>query len=122
MAKKEEEKSDISKLEEQREALKKELDDLQKQLEQTVNEVKEGVTSRADISYWIRKYPLQFLGTSFFVGLLLGIRRKSSEIQKSESSREENILWSELKKAAIRRGVQRLMDMVDQKMDEMNPK
>lgn len=123
MAKKSESEESIAKLEERRDELKKELEDLQGELEQTMDELREGMSTRLDPNYWIRKYPFQSLGLSLLTGFLLGTRSTSSNSTKSGSSRkEESILWSELKRAAIRRGVQKLVDTLDDKLEEMNKK
>ncbi len=123
MAKKSENEESIAKLEERRDDLKKELEELQGELEQTMDELRESMSTRMDPNYWIRKYPFQSLGLSVLAGLWLGIRGSSSKSLKNESSRkEESVLWSELKRAAARRGVQKLIETLDEKLEEMNKK
>lgn len=121
MAKKEEQEVSVAKLEERRETLKKELEELQGELEQTMDELRDGMTSRMDPNYWIRKYPFQSFGLSVLLGLWLGARAKATKSSNSKESRkEESILWSELKRAAVRKGVQKLIETIDEKLEEMN--
>lgn len=121
MAKKAEQEVSIAKLEERRDTLKKELEELQGELEQTMDELREGMTSRMDPNYWIRKYPFQSLGLSVLLGLWFGTRTTAKKSTNSrESRKEESVLWSELKRAAIRKGVQKLIDTIDERLEELN--
>ena len=123
MAKKTQQEDSIDKLEERRDALKKELEELQDQLEHTMDELREGMTSRMDPNFWIRKYPFPSFGLSVLLGIWVGTRTTGKKFSKEERNRkEESVLWSELKRAAIRKGVQKLVETIDEKLDEAGKK
>jgi len=117
--KKSPQKKNISEMEKRRAAIKEELEKIEAELEDSLDDIKEDVTSRLEPKYWINKYPFESLGVSVLLGFILGNmapgKRKSRE---SEHLIKDSLLWSELKRALTRKAVQRIMDMIDSRLDE----
>ncbi len=105
-----------------REALKRELDELQGQIEDSVGQLKGDVKTRLDVSYWIGKYPLGVAGLSVVAGFLLGMKWHSDGHDVRASARKEHYLLSELKRAVTRKAIQRVIDLLDEKVDQLQKK
>ena len=105
-----------------REALKKELDELQGQIEESVGQLKGDVKTRLDVSYWIEKYPFSVAGLSVVAGFLLGMKWHSNGNVESSSARKDHYLLSELKRAVTRKAIQRVIDLLDEKVDQLQKK
>ena len=105
-----------------REALQRELEELQDQIEESVGQLKGDVKTRLDISYWIEKHPLGVAGLSVVAGFLLGMKWHSDEYETSASARKDHYLLSELKRAVTRKAIQRVIDLLDEKVDQLQKK
>ncbi len=107
-----------------RETLKKELEELQDQIKESVGQIKGDVKSRVDITYWINKYPLGAAGLSVVAGFLLGMKWHSNgrDVTASTSARKDHYLLSELKRAVTRKAIQRVIDLLDEKVDQLQKK
>ncbi len=101
-----------------RDALKKELEDLHEQIGKSVGEIKEGVQTRLDLSYWTNRYPFRVAGLSIVAGFLAGMRWSSGSRDRTKSVRGESYLWSELKRVAMRKAIQKVIDLLDEKVDQ----
>ncbi|HKI47135.1 MAG TPA: hypothetical protein VKA08_17525 [Balneolales bacterium] len=105
-----------------REALKRELEELQGQIEESVGQLKGDAKTRLDISYWIDKYPLGVAGLSVVAGFLLGMKWHSDGHDIPASARKDHYLLSELKRAVTRKAIQRVIDLLDEKVDQLQKK
>jgi|GEM_PF-2244448 len=107
-----------------REALKKELEELQDQIEESVGQLKGDVKSRVDITYWIDKHPFGVAGLSIVAGFLLGMKWHSNgrEVATPVSARKDHYLLSELKRAVTKKAIQRVIDLLDEKVDQLQKK
>ena len=105
-----------------REALKKELEELQGQIEESVGQLKGNVKTRLDVSYWIEKYPLGVAGLSVVAGFLLGMKWHSDGRDVPASAIKDHYLLSELKRAVTRKAIQRVIDLLDEKVDQLQKK
>lgn len=107
-----------------REALKKELEELQDQIEESVGQLKGDVKSRVDVTYWIDKYPFGVAGLSVVAGFLLGMKWHSNGREETTpvSARKDHYLLSELKRAVTRKAIQRVIDLLDEKVDQLQKK
>lgn len=109
----------LSQIEERRAALKKELAELENELEDSIDDIKEGVTTKLDPKYWIRNYPLESFGVSTIIGFIAGnIIQNKGGSSSSERILQDSLLWSELKRALTRKTVQKIIDIIDSKVDK----
>jgi len=111
-------KTNLAQMKERRAALKKELEELQVELEDSLDDIKDDVTSRMEPKYWIQHYPLQSFGVSLLLGFLAGnVGGKKREKISRESLLKDSMLWSELKRALTRKAVQKIIAIIDSKID-----
>ena len=112
-------KKNISQMEKRRAAIKEELERIEAELEDSLDDIKEDMTSRFEPKYWINKYPFESLGASVLLGFILGnMGSGKSKSRESDHLIKDSLLWSELKRALTRKAVQRIMDMIDSKLDD----
>lgn len=104
---------DISRLEKKKAEIQKELETLQDDLGHSLDDIRTGVSSRLELAYWIKKYPLEALAAAIVGGFWLGIDPKS----KIAQSTQINVVWDELKSFLTKKAVQKLINTIDKKMD-----
>ncbi|MDZ7682065.1 MAG: hypothetical protein U5J63_10240 [Fodinibius sp.] len=80
-------KDQIDKLEQKKQELEEELQQIQGELDNSINGVRDEVSSNLDPKTLIRKYPLAAVGTSALVGFLLGHNGRGKSSKKSSSWR-----------------------------------
>jgi ElaB/YqjD/DUF883 family membrane-anchored ribosome-binding protein len=83
------EQSGVSALDERKEQLRKEIEELEAQLEASVNGVGDEVSEQFEPKKIIQKHPFKALGVSILAGFLITYRSRSAK---------SSVLWSALKK------------------------
>lgn len=106
-------KDEISKLEKKKEEIQKELETLQDDLGHSLDDIRTGVSSRLEVAYWIKKYPLESVAMAILGGFWLGIDPKSKIAQTTQI----NVIWDELKAFLTKKAVQKLINKLDEKID-----
>lgn len=99
-------KDKIDRLEEKKKELKAELQNIQHELDQSIDGVRNDVSSRLDPVEFIKKHPLEVVGASVLVGFLAG--HSAREGKRHSSSSDEGIsdtLLYELKRLATKKAI-----------------
>lgn len=111
-------------LEQKKLKLKKELEEIENALDQSIGKVKEEVSNSLNPRRIIRDYPLPALAASLALGYLLGRDRKKTVSYKEEKEKEvkKSVLANEIKYALTRKGIHLMLDFLDQKIAEMKHK
>lgn len=117
----------LSEIEKKKQELEQELAEIQSGLDKSIDDVKEGVTTNLDPKNLIRRYPLPAVGASLVLGFLLGKERKkspriASNRSRSYSSDSESRIASEIKRIVARKGMNLLLDYLDDKVSELKHK
>ena len=114
-------------------ALKKELEQIQDEIESSLSEVRHSVADRTRIRYWVDKYPLHLVGSALLTGLLLA-RRGSKRTENSSTVETQavvaepprnsftSLLMHEFKKLITQRAVRHVMQRVEDAIDERSKK
>lgn len=116
----------LSNLEKKKKELEAELANIQTDLDKSIDDVREGVSSNMDPKNIIRRYPLPMVGASVIIGFFLGKERKktsglSSNTPRGSSSTDSGIS-REIKKVLARKGLSLLLDFLDEKIAELKHK
>lgn len=112
----------LSNLEKKKKELEDELVRIQGGIDKSIDEVKEGVSTNLDPKNVIKKYPLPAVGASVLIGFLLGRDRKNSSRITSNNSGSDSGITRELKRILARKGLNLLMDYLDQQISSMREK
>ncbi len=114
----------ISKIEERKKELEEELARIQHGIDDSIDDVKTGVSSNLDPKNIIRKYPLPIVGASVIAGFLLGAESRPS--RKASKPRNRNVgdsgISSEIKRILARKGLNMLLDYLDEKVYDIKKK
>ncbi len=114
-------------------ALKKELEQIQGEIESSLSDVRHSVANRARIRYWVDKYPLHLVGSALLTGLILA-RRGSKRTENSTPDETQTIvaephrntftslLMHEFKKLVTQRAVRHVMQRVEDAIDKHSKK
>ena len=111
-------KDQIDKLEQKKQELEEELNHIQGELDNSIDEVRDEVSSNLDPKTLIRKYPLTTVGASALVGFLLGHSGRSRSSKKSSSGEFSGALLAELKRLATKKAVSFATDYVEEVLDK----
>lgn len=102
----------IKTLRERKMELEAELNAIQNGLDDSVDKVKDDVSSSLNPAEYIKRHPLPVLASSIFVGFLIG---------KGGDDDNENellsTLWYEIKRMAVRKGIGMVSDHADRFLD-----
>ena len=113
----------LSNLEKKKKELETELATIQSDLDKSIDDMKEGVSSNMDPKNIIRRYPLPMVGASILLGFFLGKERKKTPGVSSNTHRGNRISDSgisrEVKKVLARKGLSLLLDFLDDKIAEL---
>jgi len=113
----------LSNLEKKKKELETELATIQSDLDKSIDDMKEGVSSNMDPKNIIRRYPLPMVGASILLGFFLGKERKNSPEVSSNTHSGNRISDSgisrEVKKVLARKGLSLLLDFLDDKIAEL---
>lgn len=116
-------KEKLNRLEDKKRSLEQELSRIQGDLDQSIDAVKEGVSDSLDPKKIVRKHPLPVFGAAVFVGFLLGGGGNSGRGGRRGGSSDSigSVIGNELKHQLTKRALSVLMDLIDQKIDEIRP-
>lgn len=116
----------LSRLEQKKKELEQELVRIQGDIDKSLVEVKEGVSSNMDPKKIIRKHPLPIVGASVIIGFLLGKKRKDSpgisSKRRESSGGSDSPVAQELKRMLAKKGLSILMDYLDQQIATLRQK
>lgn len=116
----------LSKLEKKKKELETELANIQTDLDKSIDDVREGVSSNMDPKNFIRRYPLPMVGASVLLGFFLGKdRKRSSEMSsnyRKDSNSSDSGISREIKKVLAKKGLSLLLDFLDDKISELKHK
>lgn len=96
--------------------LERELEAIQKEIEESLSEIKNNLDSWTDARYWVHRYPVHAVGASLFIGFLLsqitGRKKKTSE-----EPGVSDIFFKELRKSASRSAANLLIKLVEDNLE-----
>lgn len=113
-------KDKIDKLEEKKQELKAELENIQNELDESFDGVRSDVSSKLDPVEFIKKHPIEVVGASILVGFLAGHSGKESA-DSHRSSTEDGIsstLLYELKRLATKKALSFASEYVEKFLTE----
>lgn len=118
--------SKLSDIEKKKQELEQELATIQNGIDQSIDDVKEGVTTNFDPKNIIKKYPIPAVGASVLIGFLLGSGRKSSTGASSKSYKSlddsGSAVSKELKRMLAKKGFSLLLDFLENKVAALKEK
>lgn len=109
----------IDELQKKKKELEQELNNIQGELDNSIDQVREDVSSNLNPKNLIRKYPLPIVGGSALLGFLLGHKNKKSV--SSENDKGSNIsgtLLYELKRLATRKAINFATNYVERILEQ----
>ncbi len=123
--------SEIKELKARKIALKQEMEQIQSEIESSLNEVRNSVADKTRLRYWVEKYPLHLLGSTLIAGFVLARKGggkgggssngNAPDVSvETESSRNSflSLFMDELKKLVTQRAVRALMQRIEDAIDE----
>lgn len=115
-------KDKADKLEQKKRELEAELNNIQHELDDSIDRVRSDVSDKLDPKSFIREHPLPVVGGAVLLGFLLGHNDRHSTSSVSSSSSTEstltNTLLYELKRLATRKALSFATDFMEKKFDE----
>ncbi len=111
-------KKELDELEKKKQELEEELRQIQDELDNSIDRVRDDVSTKLDPKAIIKKHPLPIVGTAALVGFLLGHSGGSSQKQSSTKREFSGALLSELKKLATRKAISFATDYVEDLLEE----
>jgi hypothetical protein len=108
----------VDELEKKKQELEAELNKIQGELDNSIDQVREDVSSSLNPKNIIRKHPLPIVGASTLLGFLLGHKRKSSAPTSDKGGDFSGALLSELKRLATRKAINFATDYVENILEE----
>lgn len=106
-------------LEAKKKKLEAELERIEQELDTSVDEMRTGLTDQLHPRNLIERYPLQALGSSVLLGLLLGYKGGSDHNHNGAGGRSLfSMVWREFKSTATRRAVRSFFNYLDTQLDE----
>lgn len=112
-------KDKIDRLEEKKQELKAELQSIQHELDESFDGVRDEVSSKLDPVEFIKKHPIEVVGTSILIGFLAGHSKpKSSTSGGSSEKGFSSALLYELKKLATKKAISFATDYAEKFISE----
>lgn len=108
----------VDELEKKKQELEEELNKIQGELDNSIDQVREDVSSSLSPKNIIRNHPLPIVGASALLGFLLGHKRKSSTVSSEKGGDFSGALLSELKRLATRKAINFATDYVENMLEE----
>lgn len=98
--------------------LERELEAIQKEIEDSLTEIRDDIHSWTNVKYWVYRYPFQTVGTSLVLGLLLSqaIGGKTKKKEKSDTSLS-TIFFNEFKRYASRSAASLIVKLVEENLE-----
>lgn len=112
----------LSNLEKKKKELEEELSRIQNGIDQSIDEVKEGVSSNLDPKKLIQKYPLPIVGASLIAGFLLGRGGSGSSSSTYRRKESDSAISKEIKRVIAKKGLSLFLDFLDNKVSELKKK
>lgn len=118
--------ADIKELQARKKALKQEMEQIQSEIETSLNDVRNSVSDRAHFRFWAENYPLHIIGSAIVAGFVLarktGSKKKSGTAKTSSGGVFTGLLIDEIKKMATQKAVRHLMQRIEEAIDRRNDK
>jgi len=111
-------KKEIDELEKKKQELEEELGQIQYELDDSIDRVRDDVSNKLDPKSIIRKHPLPIVGAATLVGFFLGNSGRSSHTKSSSGRELSGALLSELKKLATRKAISFATDYIEELLEE----
>ena len=112
----------LREIEARKQAIKKELEHIQEELEDSIDDVKEGVSGQLNPRNWIKKHPLKSAAVALVTGFLISRKRKSSPKEsKAQPQKLSGMVVQELKKQAVKKGFEFLSSLIEKPRKTGNP-
>lgn len=111
-------KGEKHKLQQKKLELEEELNNLHRDLDDSLDKVRTEVSSQLDPKRLIRNHPLISVGTAAMVGFLLGHKRSHSSNKKSKGDSITDTIVTGLKGIAARKVIAMAVNFVEKRMDE----
>lgn len=113
-------KDKIDRLEEKKKELKAELENIQHELDESLDGVRSDVSAKLDPVEFIKKHPIEVVGASVLIGFLAGHSGKHHRSYRSDSSEDSlsSTLWYEMKKIATKKAISLASDYVEKFLTE----
>src|SRR5699024_1583643 len=112
----------VDKLEQKKQQLEAELNNIQSQIDDSIDRVRHDVSDKLDPKSFVRKHPLPVVGGAVLVGFLLGHndKHKSSGHSSSEDAGGglTSTLIYELKRLATKKALSFATNFMEKKVDE----
>ena len=108
----------VDELEKKKQELEEELNKIQGELDNSIDQVREDVSSSLSPKNIIRKHPLPIVGASALIGFLLGHKGRSSSSLSEKGGDFSRALLSELKRLATRKAINLAADYVENILEE----
>lgn len=123
MENKQSKSADIKEIRERKKALRREMGEIQSDIESSLNIVKGNFSDRISPRYWVNRYPLQMAGTALFIGFVIARKiGRGKGIGILSGGMFRGILGHELKKMATQRAVRYLVNRIEDAIDERTKK
>jgi len=106
----------IEDLKHRKERLKKEIDSLESNMDDSFTKVKKNTIGSVSLSSGIKKNPFKAVGLSVLVGIAIGFTGKKSpkkSVQNNNKYGFGTLLWDEMKRLAARRATEYITTFVD---------
>ncbi|MDG5766149.1 hypothetical protein QA596_01635 [Balneolales bacterium ANBcel1] len=114
--------ADIRELQARKKALRKEMDEIQSEIESSLNVVRENVADRMKFRYWVNRYPLHLAGSALIAGFVFARKTGAGKVKSKTASSGlfTSLLADELRKLATQRIVRYVMQRIEEAIDERN--
>ncbi|MEX0772485.1 MAG: hypothetical protein WEB89_03535 [Balneolales bacterium] len=96
--------------------LEQELEAIQKEIEESLTEIRDDINSWTDAKYWVHRYPFQTVGASLLLGFLISQvtgRKKKSFAGGSLTT----LFFNEVKKYASRSAANYIVKIVEENLE-----
>lgn len=110
-------KDEIDELEKRKQELEQQLSEIQGELDNSLDQVREDVSSNLDPKTIIRKHPLPIVGASALIGFLIGHKGRSKD-GRSSAGEFSAALITELKRLATRKAITYATDYIEELLEE----
>ena len=116
-------KDKVDKLEQKKQELEAELNNIQNELDDSIDKVRHDVSDKLDPKSFIKKHPLPVVGGAALLGFILGhsddgaAPKHSSSSSSSDSGLTGTLIY-ELKRMATKKALSFATDFMEKKFDE----
>ncbi|MEX0681087.1 MAG: hypothetical protein WD097_06860 [Balneolales bacterium] len=100
-----------------KQALTKEMQQIQSEIESSLNEVRTRFSDRISLRYWAGKYPLHLIGSALITGYILARKTGRSYVKTDKGDRISGLLMKEIKIFVARRAIKILLEQIEQAIE-----